>query len=163
MLCASGLTASTAEEWTRYVLALEALGREHRQVTLLVVADAAGPTSPQRDELARHAPKGIRTSVVTTSTIARSIVSLLGWLDPNIRAFSPTAIDAALNYLAVRPDERPSILRQVASMRVQLSGIGVDGDEAASALLEWSSIEPMHAIATPLAKLRPELVSRRRA
>ncbi|HVH45983.1 MAG TPA: STAS/SEC14 domain-containing protein [Labilithrix sp.] len=158
----SGLTTSSAEEWTRYVLALQALGKEHRQVALLVIADVGILTSPQREELARHAPKGIRTSVVTASTIARSIVSLLGWLDANIRAFSPSAIDAAFNYLAVPSDQRPSILRQVASMRVQVSGIGVDGDEAASALLERSSIEPMHAIATPLSKLRSELVSRGR-
>jgi hypothetical protein len=163
VLLVHGPSTPAAAEWTRYVLALEAIGKEQPQVTLLVVAEDTGPSSAQREELARHAPKGIRTSVVTTSTIARSIVTLIGWIDAGIRAYAPAQIDEAFKHLAVPPDRRPAVLRQVAAMRAQLSGVGVCSDEAASALLDATSIEPMYAIVQRLSALRSELVSRRRA
>lgn len=152
------------DEWTQYVSDLESVGRNYPEdVTLLVIAEGSGPSAAQRDELRIHAPRKLRTSVVTTSTVARTIVTLLGWVTPTIRAFAPANMDSAFDYLSISPEARPAILRQLAALRAQVCGVGLNSDEAATALLDAMSIEPMLTIVSALPALRSELLSRRRA
>lgn len=120
-ILAHAAIAPDAEEWTRYVLELASFGKTHENVRLLVVADSAGPSAAQRDELSRHAPRTIVTAVVTTSVFVRSIVSLLRWRNSTIRAFAPANMDGALTHLSVPASERAAVLEQVATMRAQLS------------------------------------------
>lgn len=163
MILVHGSTPPATEDWRDYCRALQIVGREHAGVTLLVVSDDVGPSNAQRDELRRHAPKSIRTSVVTTSAFARSIVTLIGWVDPNIRAFAPVAIDDAFKHLSITASDRPTVLRRVAAMRARLSGVGLLDHVSAEELLDTMSIDPMLAIVSKLPTLRTEIVARRRA
>jgi hypothetical protein len=153
-----------ADEWTEYVSALEAVGRNHpEQVTLLVIGESSGPSAAQREELKMRAPRNIRTAVVTNSTIARTIVTILGWVTPSIQAFLPANIDGAFDHLSTPREARPEILKRVAALRVQVAGIGVNTDEAAIAILDAMSIDPKVTILSALPALRSELLARRRA
>ena len=134
-----GTTAPTAHEWLEYCEALKQAGTRP-DTTLLVVTGDAGPTPKQRDELQRFAPPNIRVAVVTGSPLARGIVTLLGWFNATIRAFTPAELTAALTYLGVTESETPLVLEGVAAMRAELS-LEIDG--AASAEGYASAIASM--------------------
>lgn len=163
MLLVHGDATPTDAEWNPYLLALGQTGVDHPDgCALLVVTDSAGPTPQQRAGLKQHTPPKMKTAVVSGSTIARGIVTMLGWI-VSIQAFHPRLIDGAFAYLSVSPEERAAATRQVANMRTRLSGIGIHDDDSAAALLADVSLDPMFAIVSRLTELRSEVVTRRRA
>ncbi len=147
-----GTTAPTAHEWLEYCATLKEAGTRP-DTTLLVITGDAGPTPKQREELQRSAPPDIRVAVVTGSPLARGIVTLLGWFNATIRAFTPAELTAAVTYLGVTESETPLVLERVAAMRAELS-MEIDG--AASAEGYASAIASMDR-----AVARLEALSRR--
>lgn len=156
-----GLEDPHPDDWKEYVEALRE-STKSLAATLLVVTDGPGPSAVQRDMLKEMAPGSLRTAVVTGSSVARGIVTLLSWFHDSIRAYAPAEIDRAFDYLTVADSERPLILKTVAALRAQLSGIGVASELEAAAMLQETAIAPMEAVVARLSSLRSQLAGRRR-
>jgi hypothetical protein len=112
------------EDWDGYVsFLMEAIvGRRG-----LVITEGAGPNGRQRERLvALPQVTASPFAVVTSSAVARGIVTALSWLGQSVKAFSPAKIDDALHHLEVPPDLRPWMLKQIASMRSELGGARSD-------------------------------------
>ena len=143
-------------EWTTYIGVLVPLVR--RGARVLVITDGVGPTAAQRELMNRYLEGPVRTAVVTAASFARGIVTVLSWFNPGIRAFAPAQLSDALDYLQVNSNEREEAVRNVAAMRMQLSGmapVSTAGEEVAA--LRKAAIEPMEAVVTRLSKLREKL------
>lgn len=99
------------EEWTRY---LESF-RPHRDEVagILVYTLGGGPSAKQRGALVTvFGDRPPPTAVLTSSAIARGMVTALAWLKGNfIQAFKPDELAAALSYLAVEPSRRGPVER----------------------------------------------------
>ena len=156
-----GVGAPSGDDWNDYLGALRA-AVNHPACSILVVADSSGPTAVQRDQLGKVVPGRVRTAVVTTSAWSRNLVTLISWFHPNIRAYAPGDIERAFEYLSVPKLERPLVLKTIAALRAQLSGIGVASENEALAMLRETAIEPMDAVVARLGSLRAQLATRRR-
>lgn len=118
-----GQKPPSSDDWNEYTRSLEAwLAADLR---VLVVTDGAGPNTKQRrvlNALMAKTGKAYRVAVVTRSLVARSVVTALGWLNPDIRAFAPEEFELALDYLVVDGDLRKAMALRVRAMRKQLAG-----------------------------------------
>ena len=56
-------------------------------------------------------------AVVTTSRVVRGIVTATSWLGSNVRAFAPSNIDEAFDYLDVPKPLRAGLLERVALLK----------------------------------------------
>lgn len=120
------------EEWARYLEASKShLGFLRAS---LIITDGGGPNSRQRALLTERYPEfgPVPVAVVSDSPLTRGIVTALHWLGKNIRAFRPTALADAFEYLAVPGPETEALLHRVAVLRSELRGI--NADERARAL-----------------------------
>ncbi|WP_394836434.1 hypothetical protein LVJ94_05955 [Pendulispora rubella] len=118
----------------------------------MVVTDGPGPNAAQRETMNKRIPAPFLVAVVTHAVMARRIVSVLSWFNPNIRAFAPADLPAALDYLDVRAEDQAGVIERVAEMRIQLSGAGVE-----------SVLDPMKAVITRLSQLRENIERSRRS
>ena len=105
-------------DWDEYVQALAKAAR-NGATGLLVLTDGVGPDSTQRKMISDIK---LRTAVVTLSRMARGIVTALGWLGANIRAFAPDQMDEALDSLGVPAADREAVSRRLAAMRLEVAG-----------------------------------------
>ncbi len=109
----------SASEWAEYIGAVGA--HDPAKLRTLVFTDGGAPNSPQRKEvtaaLGGHPSRG---AIVSASMIVRGAVSALGWFNPLIRAFPPTDIEGALQYLGVPPEEVPLVWAEVRRLRDKL-------------------------------------------
>lgn len=84
----------------------------------LVYTTGGGPSSTQRKRAAEHGLTALRSAVLTTSTIARGVVTAFAWIGAtDTRAFTPDQIDEALAFLKVSPAERSEVLTTLEQMR----------------------------------------------
>jgi len=153
-----GSTTPSDGEWRAYLSFLEEIVVDAPGV--LVFTEGAAPSAPQRTAVSRLvAQRGgrWRTSVVTQDTVARGIVTLMSWFNPDIRAFSPGAMAEALDYLGVREADREPLRRRVLALRAQVAGAlsGVAGEIAGSTSAAVDAL-----LAAPLASLRQEIAKR---
>jgi serine/threonine-protein kinase len=88
----------------------------------LTVTRGGGPTTMQRkrfnDVLAGHP---LRAAIVIDKLAGRGIVTALSWYNPQIRAFAPSDMDRALEYLGVPPSDRPRVIEQVAFLEREVT------------------------------------------
>ncbi len=112
--------APTDSEWQAY---LDDMERWHADlIGILIVTDGGGPTGPQR-RLARLS-KGfagitVGLSVVTRDRLTRGIVIAINVFYPNIRAFHPDDIDAALVHMRGAL-HKPALLAEVERLQSAL-------------------------------------------
>lgn len=99
ILAVYGEVAPGPREWAQY---LEVLATLEGKQALLVISAGGGPDTLQRRDLEavtqRHEGP---VSVVTTSRVARGIVTALGWLGTNIKSFDPRSVDDAMRFLGL--------------------------------------------------------------
>jgi hypothetical protein len=74
----------------------------------------------------------------------------------NIRAFPPTNLDAAFEYLALRPAARGPVLSGVARLKVKLAGLSLEAVERAKIVPGGVAVEAF-VVAEPVAALRQRL------
>jgi hypothetical protein len=104
--------------------------RAPNRLGFLIFTDGGGPSSVQRSKLSRIPElKTIPSAVVTSSAVARGIVTAVSWLGTKVRAFAPVNLRDALAYLRVPTELRHGILREVASMRMCLVGSTLESFE----------------------------------
>ena len=110
----------TDQEWQ---LALD-LVREHVSEIRcgLIVTDGGGPNAHQRkalDEQLMH-QRATPRAVVTSSAVARGIVTATSWLGHRLKAFSPDQLSLAFEFLEVPIERRAALMEQVRKLRVEL-------------------------------------------
>src|SRR5689334_16636186 len=78
----------TADEWSQYTKAVKSM--DVTKVRPIAFSDGGGPDFKQRKQLNEvlggHAG---RAALVTSSALARSVVTALSWFNPLVKAFTP--------------------------------------------------------------------------
>jgi hypothetical protein len=118
MVLAHGAENPADAEWTEYIAALNKFVEARGQVRALVVTPGTAPNMGQRkqlNDLTRSKP--IPTAVVTESTVGRTIVTLLTFGNPAIKAFDPGRLDEAFAHLDIAPAARPRVRAVVSDLR----------------------------------------------
>jgi len=119
LLLVHGLTPPDAKEWDEFVLECTGAGPTMRQV--LVFADVE--LSPlQRKQIANMVAKAATraVAVVCFSRLARAVVTALGWMTRVHRAFAPTALREAFEFLRSTPTEQAELLRAARAFAAEL-------------------------------------------
>lgn len=86
---------------------------------ILVYSGGGGPSAKQRRELMAVFGADVLppAAVLTSSTVARGIVTALAWLKGDfIRAFKPNELDTAIDYLKVPEPQRDELRRTMLTM-----------------------------------------------
>lgn len=110
----------TDREWQ---LALDLVRERVSEIRCgLIVTDGGGPNAQQRkalDEQLKH-QRGTPRAVVTSSAIARGIVTATSWLGHRLKAFSPDELSLAFEFLEVPHERRAALMAQVQKLRDEL-------------------------------------------
>lgn len=115
MILVHGTEPPTDHEW-------DALIATPDVVRVLVWTPGVGPNARQRQRMkSAVGGRATRTGVVTPSLMARGIVTALGWLGTDVRAFAPPEMDAALRFVGADAvaDE---VLRVSYALRLRVAG-----------------------------------------
>jgi hypothetical protein len=97
---------------------IEVMKTERYTAYLSGVIGRVSSSSTQRKAMAEILKsRNVSTAVVTDQAIVRGIVTAIGWLGANMRAFSWTETTAALEYLTVPAIQRDRVLDRLAQMR----------------------------------------------
>ncbi len=84
----------------------------------LVYTSGGGPNSAQRKRAAERGLTALRSAVLTTSTMARGVVTALSWLGAtDTRAFGPEQVEEALAFLNVPAAERKEVTATLELLR----------------------------------------------
>ncbi len=132
----AGKKEPTEEEWTAYCNLLPEVAAQNKQkskpLNVLVVTDGGGPNFKQRTEFMK-ATKGIQfiSPVVTSSRVARAIITVFTWSDNNNKAFAPSDIQAAFDFMDVAKKDRPDLWRAVVALQAKF-GVPVISVEQAT-------------------------------
>jgi hypothetical protein len=109
MVVAHSTQNPTGDCWNRYLIEtrvlLQSLGDRVKRVRVLVLSDGGGPDDGQRtslNELLRGT--SVRIAVVSRSFIARAMIGAAAWVNPAVRAFAPSRLRAALQYLGLEDE-----------------------------------------------------------
>ena len=95
----------------------------------LIYTEGGSPSALQRKQLretmTQSKLESQRTAVLTDSLIARTAITALNiFLGGTLKAFSPTAVEAALSYLEAPTKVRPLLIQALEEMKSEL-GIGL--------------------------------------
>lgn len=109
MICVSGSGEVSDETWSRY---LDSLEHESVKKYIGVTIGTTQLKSTQRksgtETLKR---RGIRPAVVTDDRLVRGIVTAASWLGLEVKAFSTTELERALEWLEVDAELSSQILK----------------------------------------------------
>jgi hypothetical protein len=101
-------TTPSDEDWDAYLEDVKKQATGIRGV--LVYSESAGPTAPQRariSELYKALNIKLRTAIMSGSRLVRGVVTAMSWtLADDIKSFSTTEFDKAVEYLELSEDER---------------------------------------------------------
>jgi hypothetical protein len=109
----------TDEDWGGYLEVMRSLEHGYRMV---IFSSGGGPTTMQRRDLESitEGQETARVAVITSSRLARGIVTAIRWFNRDIKAFEPAHRDAAFTFLALDKVERDDVLRLAKSMATEL-------------------------------------------
>jgi hypothetical protein len=111
-------------DWQEYIGAIRAEERKGIDVTrmrTLVFSDGGGPNAGQR-KAASDLLNGRATpiAIVTGVAIMRGIITALRWFNPEVRAYAPTEVREALDYLKVPAQNFESLKTMARDLQVTL-------------------------------------------
>jgi hypothetical protein len=104
-------------EWDKWLdlcrVAIEDARKAPNTICAAVFTDGGGPTAPQRGALIEIlGDVRFPTAIITTSAIARGIVTAISWFTPgNIRAFAPRDWRNAQRHIALDDTEWQSAVQ----------------------------------------------------
>jgi hypothetical protein len=110
-------------EWEAYVKFIKGEFIPGSKPICLVHADSAGPTAEQRqivNEVIGPVKKEVKAAVMTSSQIARGIVTAMSWMYPVYRAFSPSQVDEAIAFLGVAEPSVPAVKQLLADLKIEV-------------------------------------------
>jgi hypothetical protein len=106
-------------EWETYFA--QASKQDPRRLKNLVFTDGGAPSSAQRKQVNDWlAGQPTRACVITASPLARGAVKALSWFNPQLTALAPDKLEAAFEYLGVRPEDRAHVRTEIKLLRVKL-------------------------------------------
>ena len=113
-----GESSPTDADWERYMAVVKGLTKPYRMV---IFSAGGGPTTMQRRDV-EEVTNGqqSRVAVVTTSRVARGIVTAIAWFNRDIKAFEPTKHVEAFTYLGLDDAERTKVLVAAKEMATEL-------------------------------------------
>ena len=110
-------TAPPSDAWSRYIADYEAIGVKldwgPELCGGIAVTDGGGPGPAQRRLVQARligSHPHIRGSVITSSTLVQGVVTALGWLGGDIKAFAPGMVVDALDHLRLQRSALSPIL-----------------------------------------------------
>jgi hypothetical protein len=108
MLFLAGNGAPSESEWNEYIGVLtDAAARLrpiNKPIRFICFVDDSPPNAMQRAAVI-EALGGLssKTAVVTTSVLARNVITVFSWLGLSVKGFAPTSLDAGAAYLDLPP------------------------------------------------------------
>jgi len=110
-------------DWARLVLVRNA-NRTKIRGNLVVAPPRATINSAQRADVASFMKEtGTRIAVVTDSALIRGVARAVGFLGVQVRAFAPSDVSSALDYLDVRESRQAEVVRRVEILKAQLATV----------------------------------------
>ncbi len=123
--------APTDAEWDAWLAAVKKLHGTAREFRLLVLTDGGRPTRAQQrrlEETKRATDRAMgtpqsepRTAVVSAAAGERFVVSVLVFMNPAIRCFSPARLDETYAHIGLTGPEHPIAAAAIARLRAQLA------------------------------------------
>jgi hypothetical protein len=135
LLFMGGAAAPTVTEWQQYLHTLEQAAQRARQnsslLRFLVFADEGVPNAKQRGAVV-DLLRGVTTriAVITTSNLARHLITVFGWLGLTLRGFAPNQLAAALEYLELPAERLPEIIALGSTLAPTIGGVSSFRDSA---------------------------------
>lgn len=109
----------TDEEWSAYLDLAERHGIE--QTMQLICTDGGEPTATQRRQLNEILDgRTVPVAVVSGSTRVRGTVTALSWFNRKIKAFPPSGLRDAIDYLEIPASRADLIEREIRQLRAEL-------------------------------------------
>jgi hypothetical protein len=107
----------TMDDWAAYMQALqeeERKGVDVSQWRTVTFSDGGGPNATQRKAVSdllkgRASP----IAIITANSVMRGVITALSWFNPKCRAYAPSDMGSALNFLGV-PLARFDSIKQTA-------------------------------------------------
>ncbi|HEY3593193.1 MAG TPA: STAS/SEC14 domain-containing protein [Polyangiaceae bacterium] len=106
------------DEWDNYVQAVSSL--RGPGAASLVLTDGGYPTRKQQARLFEQIKDNRRVAVVSSASTLRFVVSILSFINPNIKSYMPDELVDAITYLRVPEASHPIVLATVESLRRRL-------------------------------------------
>jgi hypothetical protein len=112
----------TDEDWARMTVVRNA-ARERLRSILVVAPPRASINASQRSDVAQFMKStGASIGVITDSALIRGVARAVGFLGVQVRAFEPSELANALNYLVVPQSRHLDMTRRIEGMKAQLTG-----------------------------------------
>lgn len=110
-------------EWDAYARFLRAELVPHAHNSGLIFTEGSGPTASQRqllNEVLAPVVHNLKAAVMTSSALARGIVTAMSWIYPVYKAFSPSETDEAIQFLGVPQHSAPAVKQLLHKLRLEL-------------------------------------------
>ena len=115
--------APADDDWRRLTVVRNA-NRSKTRGNLVIAPPRASINAAQRADVAAVMKEtGISVAVVTESALIRGIALAIGFMGVQLRAFAPSEITSALNFLLVPSSRHAAVLGAVESLKAQLAVI----------------------------------------
>ena len=121
MLIVHGDVVPDEGDWARMISVRNA-NRERIRSNLVVAPPRATINAAQRADIVQFIREtGTSIAVVTDSALIRGIARAVGFLGVQVRAFPPTDLAGALNFLVVPPSRHADWARRIEALKAQLA------------------------------------------
>ena len=108
-------------DWSRMITVRNA-NRDKLHGNLVIAPPRASINAAQRADVSSFMKEtGTSIAVVTDSALIRGVARAVGFLGVQVRAFAPTEMASALNYLVVPPSRHEDMQRRIAALKAQLA------------------------------------------
>lgn len=119
-LVAYGAGPPTDLEWAAFLHLIERHGVARTKH--LVVTDGGEPTAEQRRRFATLLDgAAVPAAIVTGNLRVRGSVTAISWLDRRLRAFPPSAVNDALEFLEIPVSRTGTIVSELGKLRSELA------------------------------------------
>ena len=113
------------DEWARFLVLLGEARPHFEQVKILVLTEGGGPSSAQRESLAKTlAGKPVRVAVVTNNVKVRFVAAMVALFHKEMRCFSREEYRLACSHVGMTADEASTAQRILAEMGERIALMG---------------------------------------
>ena len=124
-----GAFAPTNLEWQRYVTAVVVTSGARNDARVVVLSRGGSPDGSQRQTLAaaiRGRPKPV--ALLTDKVLVRAGISAMSLFNPTMKAFAPTAIKEAGDFLGLTVAERERAAQLLVELEIEVDGMIVTAE-----------------------------------
>jgi hypothetical protein len=120
--------APAEREWNDYVRVLEdtakSLRASGRSLRFMAFVDESQPNAKQRAAVVDNlGGLQTKTATITSSLLARNVITVFSWLGLTVRGFAPANLEAAVDYLALTRGELEHIMENGRELSANLGGV----------------------------------------